>query len=263
MTELLAGGEIQLWLADLSELGEAGLAACHRYLSAEERQRNRRLADPAAQRADLAARALVRLALGRALDLDPGELRFAAGPHGKPFLDRLGGASPAFNLSHCRHLVVCALARQGRLGVDVECTGRRLAVERLVRRYCADVERAALAELPPERRAGRFLELWTLKEAFLKARGEGISLGPRKAAFRLDGDAIAARFDPALGERPEAWWFGLFAPVPAHRLALALGDGARPVRVRAYALEWRGELIPVLRPLGRCAAGQVHRPGPG
>src|SRR5690554_1622339 len=85
-------------------------------------------------------------------------------------------AVPDFNLSHADDALVIAVASHGRVGVDVESTQR--AVEdpmRLAQKYFHEDEAAALLALPEEQRLSRFLVLWTLKEACVKATGQGLA----------------------------------------------------------------------------------------
>ena len=169
----------------------------------------------------------------------PQDWRFRAGPHGKPFVDRLatrgcGPAVPHFNVTHTPGLVGCAVARHP-LGLDVELRGRRPrhGVRRVAERKFAPAELAELRGLPAEEQARRFVELWTLKEACVKATGRGIGgppglrgfsvrfppehLGPGAvragAGVRLAGPVARLAVDGrALAGLPHADEFGLEAP---------------------------------------------------
>jgi 4'-phosphopantetheinyl transferase len=79
-----------------------------------------------------------------------------------------------FNLSHSGELAVIALTDGAAVGVDVEHRQRRVDHARLAARVCSPAERAHYAALPEAQRADFFLRLWTRKEAFVKATGEGI-----------------------------------------------------------------------------------------
>ena len=122
-----------------------------------------------------AARGTLREVLGRALACDPSEVQFRYGPHGKPFLP---GSPLRFNISHSGALALIALSR-AEVGADVELPRRRRS-DAIARRFYApgEIERL-FAETDADRRADAFFRLWTCKEAFLKATGEGLSRSTR------------------------------------------------------------------------------------
>jgi 4'-phosphopantetheinyl transferase len=125
-----------------------------------------------------------------------------------------------FSLSHTRSLVACAVATQDDVGLDVEEVERRLASSSLAERYFAPSEAASLAALPPGERDVAFLRFWTLKEAFVKATGDGLGLGLDSFAFTLDPPLLA--FAPESTGEPSSWRFLQLRPTPKHLLALAL-----------------------------------------
>lgn len=113
----------------------------------------------------------------------PAPLRFSETASGKPFLD--GCDAVHFNLSHCKGLAVCLLSPH-ECGVDAE--PKRSLREKVVRRVCSRSERTAL--LSEEDKDLFFTRLWTLKEAYVKAVGVGISYPMREVSFALQGGAI-------------------------------------------------------------------------
>lgn len=144
------------------------------------------------------------------------------GEHGKPFL-REGG--PAFNLSHSGDAALVALATDGELGVDLERRGRRRNHLALAERYFCAAEAQALALCTGEAREALFLELWTAKEAVLKALGRGLAFGLNRLEFALEPlPPRLVRIDASAG--PVAQW-------QVH--ALDLADG------RVGHVAWRGQ----------------------
>jgi 4'-phosphopantetheinyl transferase len=160
-------------------------------LTAEERDRAKRLARPEDQRRAAASRALLRVQVGQMLDRDPASLVIVTGPHGKPMLaDR----ALSFNVSHSADRFVIAASRLFEVGVDIE----HLALERDVdaaARFALDTdEKAALDALPAERRKLGFLRMWTAKEAALKALGVGFKRPMRELAIDRGGlETLSAR----------------------------------------------------------------------
>lgn len=135
-----------------------------------------------------------------------------------------GGAERVrFNLSHTRGLVGCALTLDSAVGFDVEHSGGRGASLELAQRFFAPPEIAALEGLEAEALRSRFYETWTLKEAYLKARGLGLSLP-------LDGFGVHAG---GLGRRDleffglddvsDRWWLHSLRPTSEHAAAVAVG----------------------------------------
>jgi 4'-phosphopantetheinyl transferase len=152
-------------------------------LSAEERDEAARFRFAANQLEYVAAHGLLRLVLSGLCAVPAQDLAFARTAFGKSFLaDKQG---PYFSISHCTGMVVCAISREWELGVDVEPLDRRAPLD-LADRYFCEAERAALLALPQARRASRFFELWTLKEAVVKATGRGLSQGLQSFAIGFD-----------------------------------------------------------------------------
>lgn len=135
--------------------------------------------------------AFKRRVLARYCALQPQQLRFDSGEHGKPVL--LEPPIPLdFNLSHSGDLILCAVSNGAPLGVDLEHGARERDTLKLARRFFAANEVALLESLPQARQSALFYDLWTLKESAVKARGGALAPGLRNWAFRIDEPARAA-----------------------------------------------------------------------
>ena len=144
--------------------------------------------------------------------------------HGRPELDVPGGGRPpiGFNVSHTKGLVACAIAGTREVGVDVECVDRTLTHD-IADRFFAPREVADLRALPDGEQARAFFDYWTLKEAYIKARGMGLALPLAHFAFSLgSGRAPAIAFDPEIDDAPDTWQFVQAWPTAVHRLAVAI-----------------------------------------
>ncbi len=232
----LADNEVHLWFADLERIDRALIPRYRALMSAGERQRNERYRFEHLREADCVTRALVRTVLSRYVPLAPDEWRFSPGEHGKPEIDQPGLELPLrFNLSHTSRYVVCAVGLERDLGVDIERTQRRNSVLNIANRYFSEQEVDELFRLPATQQEDRFFDYWTLKEAYMKASGEGIALGLGNFGFCLTGrDRIRVRFSDSLSDNPEHWWFWLHRLSPDHRLALAVRTGSRPPALRLF-----------------------------
>jgi 4'-phosphopantetheinyl transferase len=145
-------------------------------LSMDEHVRAGRFRFDADRHRFVACRAAVRTILGAYLGVPAGEVAFAApAPGGKPCLESSRhGRTLRFNVSHSKDTALLALARDREVGVDIQWWRSLADMEAIVRRYFAPHEREAWATLPPEERPRAFFRVWTVKEAYLKACGDGL-----------------------------------------------------------------------------------------
>jgi 4'-phosphopantetheinyl transferase len=219
---VLRRGTIRLrWL--LPQGADAATMACwHALLEPAEQARAARFHREADRHAYIAAHALTRRMLSEAGGLAPTDWRFIEGAAGKPELAPTHGLPRLrFNLSHTRNLAACAVTCTDDVGLDVEDLERREAAEGIAERFFAPSEAAFIAALPREQRHEAFLRIWTLKEAFVKATGEGIAMGLDSFGFTL-GRAPALAFAPESAGPVPAWRFLQLQPTPATILAVAL-----------------------------------------
>ncbi|MGH8122812.1 MAG: 4'-phosphopantetheinyl transferase family protein, partial [Rudaea sp.] len=128
------------------------------------------------------------------LRIDARDLRIQRDTHGKPFLAGMADrATLQFNLAHSGKALLVGISRNQALGVDLESGRRTRPWLALAQRYFAATESAMLVALPPALQAPAFLELWSCKEAVLKALGRGIAFGLHRLSFALDGDGAVTR----------------------------------------------------------------------
>lgn len=214
---------MDLWLADPEAPGYARLA--DELLAPDERERAERFTHRQAKAVYRGARALVRQTLSRYSETPAADWRFAVGAHGKPSI--AAPPSPlAFNLSHTRGLACVAVVGAGRVGCDVEDTGRRGRLEAIARRFFTPAELATYEGLDEAAKRSRFFDIWTLKEAYTKARGLGLHLPTTTYAILRSADGtLTLHVAPAANEpTPEMWHFHIAQIGTHHRLALAI-DG--------------------------------------
>jgi len=199
-----------VWLASAASAPRASLDVWLGWLTPEERIAHGRFATESLRREWLVTRALSRWSLSRWIyGVDPAAWRFERTSAGRPFVVDPCEA-PDFNLTNADGLVACAVST-ARVGVDVEPVARGEELLENAERLFSERENADLRALPAHRRARRAVELWTLKEAWLKAIGDGIAV--RLSRFSLvpesekDG-AERSRFracEAVLGEDPAGW----------------------------------------------------------
>lgn len=202
----LSPDTIDVWRASLGVSAEEE-AALGRFLSEDERERARQIQVVEKRREFIVARGILRDILGRYLRQDPSTLKIGRGSKGKPFLLR-GEATPdlRFNLSHSRELSLYAVSLAHNVGIDVEQVRSEWAGDDVARRFFSEKEIQSLSRLPVERRLAGFFRCWTSKEAFVKARGDGLGYPLDTFEVEVTPDApaalISARGHP---DEPSRW----------------------------------------------------------
>jgi 4'-phosphopantetheinyl transferase len=209
-------------------------------LSPEEQARHARFHFAADQRTFLVAHGLVRRLLGELTGSAPQQLAFAIGEHGRPELSGPAAASGVrFNLSHTRGRVACAFTRGADVGVDVEETGRDVRLLEVAERVYSDAELESLRALDPQEQRRRFFELWTLKEAYIKAIGKGFSAPLRAITFHAQaGDPVPLSLGADISDVASSYACRRFAVSDRHALAI-VWRGADPHAVRCFELTAR------------------------
>lgn len=231
----LAAAQADIWLVAPDSIGADLLRSYEALMDASERGRWERFAVPKPRLIHLVARALLRTTLSRYAGVGPAEWRFTTNDYGRPYI-----AAPAigrdlrFNLSHTDGLVAVVVAEGREVGIDVEHRLRRLDTDRLAPAVFEASELRAYQSAPEEQRREVFYALWTLKEAYIKARGMGLSLPLDGFAFDISSDPPHIRFNRRCFDDASRWQFRRHSPTPDHALAVAVAVVAReaPVDIR-------------------------------
>jgi 4'-phosphopantetheinyl transferase len=226
--ERLEQHHVDVWFAVPDALTPEDLTAFDRLMTAEERTKQQRFVFDRNKKESLVTRGVVRTTLSRYRAVAPEAWRFSANEHGCPAIDPPCGLR--FNLSNNPGMVVCAVAEDADVGVDVEPIARGTEVLGVAERVFSARERAELQGDPD-----RAVSLWTLKEAYIKARGVGVALGLEKITMLFDGPH--PRVELALDDDASRWTFRI-VDVEGFRIAIALDTGgAVPhVRVRRWMM---------------------------
>nr|WP_255617890.1 4'-phosphopantetheinyl transferase superfamily protein [Aurantimonas sp. VKM B-3413] len=229
-------GGICVFLVDLDAVDEVAAESYRDLLDPGEKERFERYKVEGARREYLVGRALVRTALSRFAPVAPADWRFAPNRYGRPaiFAEQARLAPGlVFNLSHTRGLVALAIGHSCDLGVDVETVVRESAVHDLAGRYFAPSEAAYARAAEGPELVERFFAFWTLKEAYIKARGMGLALPLDGFAYDIAGQgAPTIAFTDACPDDPGRWRFLRRRIGSSHRLALAVSAPQAAIRVR-------------------------------
>ncbi len=237
-------GEILVWTMQIDAAPAATVTNWRACLDDAERARADRFHFEADRITYTAAHWLLRNALAATGGLPPARWRFAREDNGKPQIDpALDRPGLQFNLSHTRGLVACAVTRDAVIGIDVETISAERSGREIAERFFSPAECAALHAAPLVKQCQMFFRLWTLKEAFIKATGEGLRRPLDSFSFSLDPVAIA--FHPGDPTEAGGWMFAEFSPTPNHALAIASRQpSTTPVRLidlPCNATDWLGE----------------------
>lgn len=172
----LNADEVHVWRVSL-EQGDAKVEAFYGTLAADERQRAEKFYFKKDRDHFVVGRGVLRLILGRYLNVEPASLRFLYNDYGKPALAEEDADEPLrFNISHSNGVALCAFTRGREIGIDIEHVRQDVEGENIAGHFFSPDEIRALRALPHDARPRAFFDCWTRKEAYIKAHGEGLSL---------------------------------------------------------------------------------------
>ena len=235
---MLDRDEVHVWCRWTHNTSAEQIERACEVLSPEERKQCDRFRMPSDRRDYALAHDLLRRSLSRYAAARPEGWEFVRETHGKP---RLNPNALSFNLSHSRHLVACAIARAMPVGIDVERTDRLTQIEQLATEFFSTSEAASIRRAHGNEQT-LFFDLWTLKEAFVKAIGLGLSQPLNMFSFVLDEDDSHIRFEAPPGYYGFEWQFALYAPAADARLAVAAHAPMHTVHWCAHETHFDGEV---------------------
>jgi 4'-phosphopantetheinyl transferase len=248
--------DVHIWYCLTESLAADAIEAAISVLSDEERDRSKRFVFPADRRDFIVAHALTRRALAAHGGLAAGAWEFEVNEHGKPHVARAVAEwiPISFNLSHTRGLVGCAVTADADIGFDVESIAAARKADSFARRYFAPNEVEFLDRCSTTERSEHLINLWTLKEAYIKAVGQGLShpLHTFSFAFRDDDEL---QFEAPSESNDLMCHFALFAPADQYRMAVAVrGSSSKTLTLHTCLDEGRPAAPRLLRRTSRCVS---------
>ena len=225
----MSGERISLYVGQLDtvDIPEA-YRACVATLSPAEKQRAEYFVFDRHRRQYIFAHGLLRLALSSFVpQIEPSDWSFVTNRYGRPFIAASAIARTIyFSLSHTEGCVACAVSDCEAVGIDVEKTQERRSLFTIARSNFSPEEIDALRSVPPSDLVDRFFDYWTLKEAYLKARGVGLNFPLNQLSILISsGQQIGIRLMPGMADDSRRWHFTKSAPSARYRLAVADGSG--------------------------------------
>lgn len=236
----LPPGEVHLWYGPLAGFDAEGRERCQDVLDDAERLRYRRFISTEAADQFLVARAMLRRCLSSySTAALPADWRFAVNRHGKPRVsDEHRVSWLSFNVSHTRGMVVCAFCRELEIGADVEPLERRWDPA-VAERFFTPNEFAAIARATEQSRGELFLRTWTLKEAVIKALGEGLSCPLSAFDVQVNAEPPRMSFTEAIPDDPRHWQLFSFPLETQFQAAVAVrGDLDARVQLTLRPFAW-------------------------
>ena len=215
--------EVHVWASRLDPSTDL-LARFGSVLSVEERERASRFRFDLHRNRFITGRGWIRLLLGSYLKMAPEQINFCYGDHGKPAVAKeCDHKGLHFNLAHSDAIALAGVTPMGPLGLDVERVRVLKDVGELVQRFFSARENSIFQELSPEQKNVAFFNLWTRKEAWLKATGQGISqnLNRVEVSF-LPGESARLLALPEAFRSGNTWSLHEMTPAPGFAAALAI-----------------------------------------
>jgi 4'-phosphopantetheinyl transferase len=219
---ILDNNAVHVWRANLDQ-SLSQIALFQNNLGDDERSRADRFYFGRDRERFIVARGILRAILGRYSNRPPDSLSFSYSTHGKPSLVPESDADGIrFNLSHSNGKALYAISRGREIGIDLEFIRCDLEAEQIAERFFSHSEIETLRALPQSLRKYAFFLCWTRKEAYIKARGEGLSL----ALDQFDVSLIPGEPAALLSTRSDSdealrWSLRNLNPAPGYTAALA------------------------------------------
>jgi 4'-phosphopantetheinyl transferase len=218
---MLGGNEVHVWKASL-EAPLSTIYSLQHLLSEEEVKRARQFYFEKDRLHWIVTHGILRMLLGHYLDSDPRRLSFVTNGYGKPYIAYPSdGIRLRFNLTHSGDIALYAFTYDRHVGVDVEYMRAGIDFEKLAQNHFSPYECAVLRALPPALREEAFFLCWTRKEAYIKARGRGLSIPLDQFDVSLTPGEPAELLDSREDPHGTANW-SLHTLTPGERYAGAL-----------------------------------------
>ncbi|MBN2420436.1 MAG: 4'-phosphopantetheinyl transferase superfamily protein [Deltaproteobacteria bacterium] len=213
---------IHIWRINL-DVPVKIITAFDEILSNEEKHKAEKYHSDADKRRYSASHGSLRIILGKYLHTAPEDIRYSCDSSGKPFLSSdINIRSLYFNLSHSGNYALCAVTQNCSVGIDLEHIRPASDILSMARRFFSCNENEIIFSLHPYQRQQAFYCLWTLKEAYLKATGNGLaSLKNTEIVFSIDGFPASIR-ETGKGYEPGDWTILRFKPAPDYAAGLVV-----------------------------------------
>ncbi|MBN2040683.1 MAG: 4'-phosphopantetheinyl transferase superfamily protein [Spirochaetes bacterium] len=191
MPAILKGNEAHIWLVEINkQVRELDYYAS--ILTSDEKKRSSRFVFEKDRNRDIINRAVLRLLLSKYIKIDPGRINYNYNKFNKPELSHPVNNELKFNLSHSGNLIIYAFSLRREIGIDIEKKRELNDADGIISRFCSEQEKSEYFSYPAEERGNIFISCWTRKEAYIKARGEGLAFPLNNFTMTLAPDKSPA-----------------------------------------------------------------------
>ncbi len=219
---LLGDNQVDIWFIDPQSINLTKQPSLPGYLNQEEQQRYQGFRFDKDKHIYLVAHVLLRGCLSLYGEVLPTDWQFDKNQYGRPEIKNIH-TSLRFNLSHTQGLVCCIITNKKDCGIDVERFQRVDQPLQLAERFFSHKEVEQLQTVSRDKIDSHFIYYWTLKEAYIKAKGMGLSLPLAQFSFILKNHGkIGIRFGKELLDNPDYWQFVQYIPSDQHCIAAAV-----------------------------------------
>jgi 4'-phosphopantetheinyl transferase len=232
----LTNDDVHIWHASIRQPEET-VQWLADMLSADEKRRAERFHFERHRRSFIVARGVLRILLAHYSHCEAGQLRFEYTPTGKPFLaSHSDGQGLCFNLSHSHELILYAISKNRRVGIDLEHIRPISEMEQIAASNFSDEENKQLNAMTQDRKLEAFFNCWTRKEAYIKAIGDGISFPLQQFDVSLK-PGEPARLLRIFGSEQEAtrWSMVELRPADGYTAALVIEGNGCSISSREWA----------------------------
>ena len=223
---MLQPGQVDIWLTFSDQIQDKNLLHQYRQmLTDEERNKRKKFIFDHDRHQYLVTRALLRTVLSKYAPIRPEQWSFSTTRYGKPVIENRMPLTQKifFNISHTRGLIILGISTSGFIGVDAEdINATEPLTDGLSQLFSAqEINDLSTADCRQYRR--KFFEYWTLKEAYIKARGEGLGIPLNYISFNLrDNTPFNVSFHPLWDDRPTHWHFWQFSIFSNYLFAICM-----------------------------------------
>ena len=229
--------EVHVWSCSPDDIvDEEKIRFCRSILSAEELEKYHRFNFDKDRHSYLVTHALLRSALSSYVNIAASSWQFLIGKHGKPELVLIEN-QPAFtfNITHTEKLSACAISVNRLVGIDAEYIKKQNNLEAIARRMFAEKELLHLEA--SKNKQQDFYYLWTLREAYVKALGTGLSGSAEQFYFDISSDerssVVKVIKNNVAHDVIDGWHFNIYQSESEHVISLAY-DSPQPLAVKLF-----------------------------
>ena len=226
MTHFHQSDEIDVWVIDADSINNHNVPELLNVLDSSEQHRYNRFKNEDAKKEYLTGKLATRYLFSHYRpDVPPESWQFSPNSYGKLFQTGPDSSRPLhFNLSHSNGLISIGISETRIIGIDIEFANAATPTRELAEQCFSEQELATFLSLDAESRTKYFFTLWTLKEAYIKAEGMGVSLDLKSFSFSFDlddMDSISFNSHRPSDKDTGLWRFKTFKPTLSHHMALA------------------------------------------